>query len=291
MALTAKSRKQPNRRRVYVRSGFARIPYKPPTEQDWLFLQTKLGKPLTKEVRNELVAATKDFAALSRPPTATASLAKIALETEQWRKRTVRLQNIIWPEGLTAISQSKAGEDLVTILNEYFSSDISDFEHRYPLALLHRFLSGITAICRRVELIMSDKDYLHSRDRHLWFLWATHVFSILAAANIPLRHPRRKKLLPGPVLLLEKLQATLPKTLQARHGASLRKAAIDAFKLSRSNRTTIKHMRLLLETWGKGDLFFGSLPDRTGDLGLNGFIARLEENVEIATTTKSKRIR
>jgi hypothetical protein len=66
----------------------------------------------------------------------------------------------------------------------------------------------------RVEKLFQEAEF--ERETKLWFLWAAAVLAILCIAHIPVKHPKRKQLLNGPIKVLEKLQSKLPLELQRR---------------------------------------------------------------------------
>lgn len=238
-------------------------------DHEWLTIQgpkgkNLAGKTLSPKVREHLIEITSLYASSLRSPDAVKPLKEVLHRIQGWKRQTASLRKLIWKEGGPAkIGEQHRTRNWDINLEQIFLADPrTELETQFPLALLDRVLGATTLVS---EMVMEDlQDDAGTADyRNLWFLWAALVLSILRSAEIPVKHPTRKNLLPGPVRLLAKLQSKLPAELQLRKTPdSLQKAAVIAFKIRRGNPTT--KMQRILMRWAKGDFrrSFGS-PDNS----------------------------
>ena len=226
--------KRKDHRTVFITA--ARNPVEPIVllEPEWLILQDALRKDqnkdqkLSADTRSRLLKVTNIYASSWRDPKpSTQSLKTICKEIDAWRVKTARLRNIIWkklPDKKSRedsyrsklIEKFKNEElDLDNIIERYFNRDPSNLQSIYPLARFDRLLKGAIFISDfTVEKLFQEAEF--KRETKLWFLWAAAVLAILCIAHIPVKHPKRKQLLNGPIKVLEKLQSKLPLELQRR---------------------------------------------------------------------------
>jgi hypothetical protein len=175
-------------------------------------------------------------------------------------------------------------QDLDDIIEGYFNRDPSKLQRIYPLARFDRLLKGTIFISDfTVEKLLQEAEL--ARAAKLWFLWAAAVFAILSLAHIPVKHPKRKRLLTGPVKVLEKLQSKLPVDLQRRKTqSSLRKGAVIAYKIRKGNQIDLMQRLLTRRAKNRFDNNFG--PDR----GMKTFLRRFNNQITKATKPQSKRL-
>ncbi|MCK1580699.1 hypothetical protein IVB03_14175 [Bradyrhizobium sp. 168] len=257
------------RNTVFVAVPNAAIPPIKMDEHEWLALQGQKGKALggktlSPAVRTRLLAVTILYASSLRAPDAVEPLKEVLRRIEGWKRQTVSLRRLIWKKsGPAKVGWQHRIKNWDANLEQIFlASPCTEPELQFPLALLDRVLKGTTIVAEVVEDELRG-DAGTSDYRNLWFLWAALVLSILRNAGIPVKHPKRKNLLPGPVRLLAKLQSKLPAELQLRKTQdSLRKGAVIAFKIRRGNPTA--SIQRILRRWAKGDFRrrFGS-PDNS----------------------------
>jgi hypothetical protein len=233
---------------------------------EWLFVQGKLdGKPLENKTRLKLLAATQLYASSFRSKETVESLGPILGKIKVWERQTKSLTNYIWKKDSNAkddlidwmgrIENGKAS--LEDVRARYLCAPPTEQEDQFALAALDRIATGAILVANllRKDLV---ENVAASDARNLWFLWAALVFSILGEDGHRLKHPSRKNLEGGPVLLLAKLQSKLPVGLQLRNQnkmESFRKGAVIAYKIRRNNPT--KRLNAILTRWVNAD-FRGS---------------------------------
>jgi hypothetical protein len=205
------------------------------------------------------------------------------------------LRNIIWKKSADEkrreesyrpkfLEKLKTEEiDLDDIIERYFNPDPSKPQINYPLARFDRLLKGAIFISDyTVERLFQEAKF--ERETKLWFLWAAAVFAILSLAHIPVKHPKRKQLLNGPVKVLERLQSKLPVDLQRRRTQdSLRKGAVNAYKIRNGN--PIHLMQRFLTRWSKNNFDNKLGPNPT----TRKFLRRLNSQTTKATKLRPKR--
>jgi hypothetical protein len=294
--------KRKDHRTVFITA--ARNPVEPIVllESEWLILQDALhtdqnkDQKLSANTRSRLLKVTNIYASSWRDPkSSTQPLKAICKEIDAWRIKTARLRNIIWKKPTDKKSReesyrSKLKEkfkneelDLDDIIERYFNRGPSQLQINYPLARFDRLLKGAIFIGDyTVEKLFQEAKF--ERETKLWFVWAAAVLAILSLAHIPVKHPRRKQLLNGPVKVLERLQSKLPIDLQRRRTQdSLRKGAVNAYKIRQGNQIDL--MQRLLTRWAKNnfDNKLGPNPTR------RKFLIRLSHQTTKATKIRPKR--
>ena len=294
--------KRKDHRTVFITA--ARNPVEPIVllESEWLILQDALRKDqnkdqkLSADTRSRLLKVTNIYASSWRDPKpSTQPLKTICKEIDAWRVRTARLRNIIWKKSADEKSREESYRsklieklkteemDLDDIIERYFNRDPSKLQINYPLARFDRLLKGAIFISDyTVEKLFQEAKF--ERETKLWFLWAAAVLAILCLAQIPVKNPRRKQLLNGPVKVLERLQSKLPVDLQRRRTQdSLRKGAVNAYKVRRGNQIDL--MQRLLTRWAKNNFDNKVGPNPTK----RTLLTQLNYQTTKATKPKSKR--
>lgn len=242
-----------DKRRVLVSANFENFEYKPLSTADWNTLQSKFKQKLSAELRSRLTKVTAEYASFARPTAAYVSLTTVVGQIELWGKQTAILRRTIWRDNSPAqnIDPKLIGDELGSFTEQYgLRSD-----QVYPLKRLDQFLRLADVVASSTkEAILSEK-MADDRELSLWLIWAAKIYLILRDEKIPVRNENRKELTAGPVLLLEKLQKTLPEHLQRRKKPdALRRAAVCAFKVSR--KKPHKKLDIMFKRWGGGDIAF-----------------------------------
>jgi hypothetical protein len=226
-------------------------------DSEWLTLQTRTGRQISADTRRHLLRVTNIYASSWRDPgKSVTSLKQIQKDIEDWRKRTAGLRNKIWKKDRTdiireSIERSKLMKridngqiDIDQILNRKFNKNVA----AYPLAILDHMLKNAVAASEFITAKITMDGSATTRGTELWFLWAALVIAHLNAADRRMRNP--KKFPHKAESVLEKLQSKLP--AQRRKGESLKRGAVQAFKMSKRN--SIDGMEFILKHWSKGDV-------------------------------------
>jgi hypothetical protein len=253
IAIMTKKKVSRDKRRVLVSANFEKFEYRPLSTADWNTLQSKLKQKLSAELRFRLTKVTAEYASFARPTAAYVSLTTVVSQIELWRKQTAILRKTIWRDNspTQTIDPKVIGDKLASFAKQ----DGLRPDQVYPLKRLDQFLClADIVVSSTKETILSQK-MADDRELALWLIWAAKIYLILRDEKIPVRNENRKELTAGPILLLERLQKTLPEHLQRRKKPNaLRRAAVCAFKVSR--KKPHKKLDIMFQRWGGGDIAF-----------------------------------
>ena len=237
------------------------------SDAEWLNIERASKIRIDVKTRKKLLDATRLYASCLRPPNTVRPILDVQIASKKLLKQTVTLRNIIWKKDHTDTAREKReferslkafyGSDykfeanVSVLVDRYFVKQPTALELKHPTAFFDRLLKGMELI-NHYFIMKLDVEAERAREYRPWFLWAALVLVILRENKIPVKHPARKQLLNGPVVILHRLQLKLPTMFQRRRSnASLRKAAVAAWKL-RSGLHSRK-LRTVLSRWSKAD--------------------------------------
>ena len=287
-------------RKIFVSAARKQAPSIDLLESEWLTLQSKrfLSQQITENTRRSLLKVTNIYASSSRDPQLSKSLKIICQKIEKWRIDTGRLRIAIWDKPLDYIHSEKlerakllkkiANDEtsIDDVIERHFNRAPSQIESIYPLAQFDRLLKGSATISDIIVERIVEDTVLNPEGR-LWFLWAATVFAILCKAGVPVKNPKRDELLNGPIEILKKLQMKLPKELQRRQQEkSLRKGAVNAYKMRRGNDIVL--MQRLLSRWAKGN-FSSDFGSTVHPMTVGIFMGRFDNQMSKATKHKQRK--
>jgi hypothetical protein len=235
---------------------------------DWRFIEQKLEAKLPPNLKTQLVIITEIYAYSQITSAETVAAADIVNDLTLWCDRTAALRIKIGgapaPNPIT-----KRPKALAEIRQKYHRSDnvTSAF---FSLASLTRHLDGAEAIGRHFIEKFSSSHFKGLRKTEMWLVWAALVIALCRAAKLPIENLARKELLPGLIVLLEKLQSSLllrgidpskgnaGSTLNRvpiKTGTSLRKNAKRAERIAKDD--PVDDLYTLLLFWSLGWSEFG----------------------------------
>lgn len=246
--------------KVFVSNKLTGSRYEPLPRHDWITLQTKYDLKLPGDAQDKINAACRMLVENNRGSESIVSWTDVQKKLNNWRVDTARLRGNVWKR--RPPPRRIQFENFRDLVEELFDPTLSDDELRYPLALLDRFLEGTIAASDHIEKYMKLWISNHSYETELWLIWAALILKHLQKAGNEIKHSSRDSLKsPGPVILIEKLQANFPIALRRRKGEALRKAVIAAYKISIHG--SIRQLDEMFNHWCKGgDLLMARYSDK-----------------------------
>lgn len=268
--------KSRDRRRVATGRDLSDFDYEPLKTNDWNFIQDKLRAKLPTDLRQKLSGITMLYAA-AQSPRSTRPLSEVTKEIDLWRRQTEVLIKNVWDVGLITARPKTDKMTLIQISEKYLRFSQNILTANYPMSQLAHFLEGAVAVSNYFISLLKSSQFKSDRKTELWLVWAALVIACCRESGIQVQKPNRKELNPGFVVLLDKLQKTLPtlKNVSAQNtadgvftrkrptkhvrsptgvpfktGVSLSKNAKRAFAVAAG--TSIADLYLLLSVWVLG---------------------------------------
>lgn len=291
-----------DRTRIIRKHGvFENFEYSAPPNADWLFIEQKLEAKLPPTLKKQLVGITQIYAYSQITSGETVAAADIVKDLTLWCDRTAALRlEIGGPPAPNPIT--KRPKTLAEITRKYLRLDkvTSAF---FPLASLTRHLEGAEVIGRHFIETFSSSHFKGLRKTEMWLVWAALVIALCRAAKLPIENLARKELLPGLIILLEKLQRTLQlkkiclsnnktaelstsKRMPLKTGISLRKNAKRAQRIAKDD--PVEDLYTLLLLWSLGWSEFGRRKNHRKD-NLKLVMTRLNKELRNVRATPAQR--
>ncbi len=237
------------------------------SDSEWRYTEQISKLKIDYDTRKKLQQATDLFASCLLPADSVVPLRHIQTAAANLLKRARILRNKVWKKDSAQIAKDEREmkraikafqedkfafqSDFVSLVDRYFNEQPTALERQRPTAFFDRVLKGSELIVHCFMKTLAI-EAAQMREKRYWFLWAALVFAILRESGIAVKHPKKNQLLAGPVIVLDRLQSKLPKTLQRRKtDDSFRKGAVIAWKIKRGIKS--HQLRILLNRWTTAD--------------------------------------